>query len=463
MKSKALVKQKHRDKLQAHLRSWIKSKYFLPSICYLVLVLVTAIYLQLTPLYRSKFSMVIPGSGSSNNVNLQEIGQVTSSTTTPFNNNRVNPIVNYKEIIKSNEVIKNAADSSGINLQAFGEIKVGSIQQTSIITIATASNSPELAQKKAWALFEAFENKLDRLRADEARRHDESIINVLSQYNKRLDASRQSIVEFQSSSILISHDQLLQQTRLLSELKQQRLQAEADGSQLNNFVKQLSTNLGVSPSLAGLAFKLQTDSQFRGLLRELDNSASQLSEFSSRWGGSHPKVLAAKTRNKKAHGSLRARSHSLIGNYSTEALEVMNLEASPERAALFSTLIDSYAKFQGNDAKINQLKNSEIQMKEILRVLMREASELEKLEREFQLAEAVYSSAAARLEARKIDVFASYPIIQLMATPTTPSTPFSPKPIFAVLIFVLGFILITSGFLIAWQRQNLINILLKKN
>jgi uncharacterized protein involved in exopolysaccharide biosynthesis len=97
-----------------------------------------------------------------------------------------------------------------------------------------------------------------------------------------------------------------------------------------------------------------------------------------------------------------------------------------------------------------------------LKVYSREIVELERLQREFNMAEAIFTSAAARLEASKADVFASYPVLQMLTTPSYPVTQSSPKEIIAIIAGVAGFIFITFGLFILKQRRNLIQILLKK-
>lgn len=92
----------------------------------------------------------------------------------------------------------------------------------------------------------------------------------------------------------------------------------------------------------------------------------------------------------------------------------------------------------------------------------REAAELERLEREHALAEAVFTSAAAKLEASQADIFVSYPIIQLLSVPSLSTQAKSPSKTIAVGIAALGFLLVTFGLAALWHRDYLIKVLLKK-
>ena len=87
----------------------------------------------------------------------------------------------------------------------------------------------------------------------------------------------------------------------------------------------------------------------------------------------------------------------------------------------------------------------------------------ERLQREYDLAEAVFTSAAARLEASKSDVFASYPIVQLLTAPNEPVQQKSPSMKIAVLGLLAGFIFVTICLLLVWQRSYLVRRLLAQD
>ena len=227
-------------------------------------------------------------------------------------------------------------------------------------------------------------------------------------------------------------------------------------------VAQLSYDLGVSPDLAGRAFKLQTDTQFMGHLKELDESAKQISEFSSVWGKNHPKVKASQKRLVKAEKAAYDRSSVILGMGHAQMLHNVNLSASPQRASLFKELIGTYAQAQGVQAQVDKLTLTAQRVEDELRVLARESTELARLQREHDLAEAVYTSAAAELEAGKADVFASYPVVQMMTAPNDPLQKTSPSMKIAVAGGVLGYFFITAVILIIWQREFLLKRLLNK-
>jgi len=451
------------DRQRARRRSVLRNPYLIwAAVCYSVVTAVIVLYMSRSPVYSSSMALVLPGSGSSSSMQLNEVGHVTSTTKSPYSSATFNPRVNYREILKSREVLENASDAVELPIEVFGMPGIKLTEQTSILMIELRAGSGTMAQSKALALYEAFQNHLDKLRGDEAKRRDESVLKVLDQYIERVNVTRKALIEFQQRALLVSEEQMQQHTQHLAQLRSEKHLAEAEAQQVQNMVAQLSYDLGVSPDMAGRALELQTDTQFVGHLRELDESAKQISEYQSVWGRNHPKVKASQTRLVKAEKAAFDRSSVILGMGHAQMLQNVNLSNSPERASLFKELIGSYAKVQGVNARINKLSLLEQRMQDELRVLAREATELTRLQRNHDLAEAVYTSAAAELEAGKADVFASYPVVQMMTAPNDPIQKISPSLKIAVAGGVLGYCFITAVLLILWQREYLLKRLLNK-
>ncbi|WP_045857216.1 GumC family protein [Teredinibacter purpureus] len=420
-------------------------------------------YLSRPPVYSSVLSIVLPGSGSSSSFNIDNVGAANQVTNTPFSSVAFSPLVNYKEILKSREVMSSVADRLGVRFEDVAKPRVELRERTSILFIHVPSGSPERAQEYGWAIYDSFQESLDRLRQDELFRRDNSVRAALEQYRLRLAQTRSAIVEFQQRSLLVSSDQVAQLMNTITTVNEKILSSRSLARNTEDFVRQLGIDLGVSPSLAGQAFRLQSDPEFKGYLQELDASAMKAAEYSSLWGEKHPKVVAQKARFEGAKSSLLHRSKIIVGEQAGDLLHSMNLQNSVHRADLFASLMDSYAKLQGSQAEINELSQAEAKLRDRLKVYTRESAELERLEREHSLAEAVFTSAAARLEAGKADIFASYPAVQILSVPSLPSKPKSPSKVIAMAVGVLGVVFILFGLITAWHRQYLIDLLLKNS
>ena len=77
------------------------------------------------------------------------------------------------------------------------------------------------------------------------------------------------------------------------------------------------------------------------------------------------------------------------------------------------------------------------------------------------MAEAVFASAIARSESKKTDVYASYPLIQVLENPSLPERPSSPNKKLSIAAGIAATLMLLIGLTLAWVRNPLISRLLK--
>ncbi len=120
---------------------------------------------------------------------------------------------------------------------------------------------------------------------------------------------------------------------------------------------------------------------------------------------------------------------------------------------MLTILIQRSAELAGLEARIaamsRNLESYELRRKELGDV----AARLDDLERDHRIANAVFSSALARIDASKSDIYASYPLLQLLQAPTLPERPSSPRPVFAIAGGALGSLLALMAWTLAWLHQ----------
>jgi uncharacterized protein involved in exopolysaccharide biosynthesis len=89
------------------------------------------------------------------------------------------------------------------------------------------------------------------------------------------------------------------------------------------------------------------------------------------------------------------------------------------------------------------------------------ASRLDDLRRDMQVAEAVFTSALARIDTNKADFYASFPLVQAFELPDLPRRASSPLPILAVAGGAAATILILASLVLTWLRTALLQKILK--
>ena len=130
------------------------------------------------------------------------------------------------------------------------------------------------------------------------------------------------------------------------------------------------------------------------------------------------------------------------------------------RERLFATLTERDASGSGHQSALSELRRQIAEQSQNAGDLVGQASQLADLMRDLRVAEAVFSSALARLDTNKSDPFASYPLVQTLEAPSIPRARSAPSPVFALAGAIAASIFTLLGFLLVWLRQPIIRKLL---
>jgi uncharacterized protein involved in exopolysaccharide biosynthesis len=116
------------------------------------------------------------------------------------------------------------------------------------------------------------------------------------------------------------------------------------------------------------------------------------------------------------------------------AQDVVQLDMSPVggRAELLSRLVEFDSERAGKAAELAALRQQLVEAEARVLDLIEPAAMLEDLQRDFSVAEAVFASTAARSKTSRVDLFVSYPLVQVLENPSLPDEPSSPKRVLAV-------------------------------
>jgi uncharacterized protein involved in exopolysaccharide biosynthesis len=139
------------------------------------------------------------------------------------------------------------------------------------------------------------------------------------------------------------------------------------------------------------------------------------------------------------------------------------LSDSGDRAELFRRLVEAEAARKGLEMQISSLGGTLESNEQKLRAQAVQAAKLEDLDRDHKIAEAVFSSALARVDTNRQDIYASYPLLQVMSDASLPETATSPKPLIAVVAALVGTLLILGALALAWIRQPILQKILKND
>ena len=400
-------------------------------------------------------SLILPGSGAASSVNLAEIGQASSHSSSAFSSNSVSPTETYKRLLAADRVLRAAANRVEVDVRSFGKPQVRLVDQTAFIHVKMVGPDPEAAQRRNAALLEAFFSEIDRLRSDEMDSRQTGGLDAILDYRDSVARTRIEIEGLRKVTGLHSVQQYDRQLDELDALRARIDTAAAAHERQLATVRGLEQRLGADAQMTAHILRLNADTDYVALIDTMARATSNLSQARSRYGEQHPKVLKARTARDAARAKAEARAIALTG-------EASALERSIEggRGALLTELVRQEAVRQGLFAELEKLRTHASFQGERLSELAPLAARLEDLQRDFNVAEAVFASAIARSQSSKADVFASYPLVQVLEDPTLPDRPTSPRKTLALAAGVAASFLLLIALSLGWIRRALIERLI---
>ena len=417
-------------------------------------------YLYFAPTkYTCEWSLILPGAGAGSSLNIADIGSVDSLTPSPFGgNSSIDPRANYKAIAESYTVLAAAARSLNLPVQQFGKPRIKMVDQTSLLEFSIEASTPQQAQKKALALDIALENRINYLRLNEINLRQKGFGIAIASARERLEKAQRRLVAYKTQTGIVSTDQLKSLVTVVDELRRSQIELLGQRARSDSRLGQLTQSLGLTSQQAASAFMLQVDPLFQQYMKDYSEATTSLVIYRAKWGENHPQVIKEVARQNTAQTALSKRASSLMGRSIDEAtLQKLYLSSNGvngnNRAALFQDLVSSKADASGLGGQVTEITQQLGGIEGRLKDLAKKEFVLEGLQRDLQVAEAIFSSTLAKIDVGKTDIFASYPLVQTLLKPGLPDAPSSPKKNFVLLGALLASVLVTTGLTLLWIRK----------
>ncbi|WP_136442599.1 hypothetical protein [Pacificoceanicola onchidii] len=409
------------------------------------------------PRFTSHMSLILPGSGASSSVNLANIGQASTHANSAFASSAVSPTETYKRLLSADRIKRAAATRLGMTPQAFGAPQVQLVDQTAFIHIKMTGENAEAARARNAALLAEFMAEIDRLRGDEQDTRQTGGLEAITDYRASVTRTRADIAALRETSGLHS---AAQYERLLDEADALRARidlARADHARAASAVERLEGKLGVSAQAAARILRLNGDETYLSLMEAEAAAATDLAEAEARYGRRHPNVETAAAALATARARAAARTEALTGSAS-----LPERAGGAGRGALLTELVRQETERAGLYTQMQTLETQRLRQSAELERLAPMAASLEDLQRDFDVAEAVFASAIARTQSQRTDVYASYPLVQVLEDPTLPEKPSSPNRKLALAAGVAATVLLTVALVLGWMRSALIGALTRE-
>ncbi|MFT4793810.1 MAG: hypothetical protein ACJAW4_002816 [Paracoccaceae bacterium] len=417
-------------------------------------------YLMTAPLgYTTKLSLILPGSGAAASVNLHNIGQATSFANSAFASSSISPTETYKRLIGADRILAATAEKLGIARHDLNAPRIELVDQTSLIRLEMTGASPADAQARGSALLAVFFDELDILRADEQAARQTSGEGPMEDYRISVSRTRAAIAALQIESGLLSPDQYDQQLAANDVLTASTHDLAVTLAQETEAVARLEASLAVTAPMAAATLKLYADSDYAAIVAEMSDHAAELARARARFGVRHPLVEQARAAHAGSRRAALAQVQATTG-LSPTAVAEQDLALSGVRASLLAELVAMDARRAGVAAQFAAMDARLMLETARLQSLAPAAARLEDMKRDFAIAEAVFASAIARTQSSKADVYASYPLVQVLEDPSLPDQPSSPKLKLAIAAGGAATFMLLVGLGLGRARRSMISRLL---
>lgn len=413
-------------------------------------------YLKVTkPIYTSEFGLILSAASFGVNVNLPGIGQATSSSGSAMGGSTYDARANYEYIFTSEPVLKKAAAIAKIPESQFSKPRIKLLDNTTIMKFEVTGRSPQEARNKCLALYQAMVYQVNALRSAEFSQRKEPMQKTLLSAQQKLEQAQKHLSEYKVRSGLSYPDQVGNLSSNIEQLRRQRAEVRAQEKFTSQKLQQLSKNLGLLPQEAADAFLLHVDQIFQQNLKDYSEATASLEILITKFGSNHPQVVKESMRQESALAGLLERSELLLGKpMTTVTLSRLALAVNGSgRDTLFQSLVSNQSDQQGLQAQVKTLDSEIKRLEKRLEILSGRQATLENLKRDEQIAEAMFASTLTKLDLGQGDIFAAYPLVQMLVEPSIPDQPTAPKKGFILAGSAAGSIFSTLGLLLLWIRK----------
>lgn len=442
--------------LQHFIASVFAVKFRILFLLILACVAMAALLTTETPKYKTSWVVLLPGTERASTINLDNLGEARSNGSNAYGSVSISPKNTYKEIALSDAVINNAAKLYGVEAIAFSKPKITLIDQTPAMKFTLIGESEEELTYRANLYNDTFHATLDELRKNEIDRNYQGVENNLAEAKQRLANATQAIVDYQTDSDFFSEQQFQRWMDDAESLRTEQTQTSIEASRLEATLVTSLYQLGISSEQAETILLLLSNPSIQSNLQQLSSQISKQIDLRAQYAQENPL-------RKKIDREVAALSYELR-NALREVPQVEQLSdsrlfalLSDDAALTIQNIAKSLATFDGLNAQSSALEEQQREYQQRIRAHTQDAATLADLQRDHQIAEAIFSSALAKLDTSRLDIYATYPLTQLLTQPGGTILRDRLQSKIMILAIVMIFGLLSLALVLAHMRSTLID------
>jgi len=223
-------------------------------------------------------------------------------------------------------------------------------------------------------------------------------------------------VDYQTGSSIISEEQFQRWMNDAEELRTNKTTISTNLAQLNDSITTSLDQLGVSKNQVQALLTLQANP---AVTKTLDTLSQKLAEQASAkllYAKAHPTRQKVDREVSSLSKSVRSMLSTLPDVKQIPDMQLYGLLA-PVNTKTIQNLNIQLANYDGLLAQKNAASKSYVEYLQRIKESTKDAAKLADLQRAHQIAEAIFSSALAKLDTSRLDIYATYPLTQLLTQP----------------------------------------------
>ena len=407
--------------------------------------------------YTSSWTFILPAANSGATVSLDTIGQTSTNPGQPFGSVSLSPKVIYKEILRSEQVQRAAAHTLGMSDKDLVRPRVKLIDETSLMLCTITGRTPEEAQLRARVFISSFNTQLDALRRDEIEKRAATVRDSLGAYQAKLDNARGRILVAQQETGVVSINQFNEASTSIELIRRRLADLNSDLGKLLAEQSQMMSRLGLEADSAAVSLKLIADPTFTKLATDYADVHAAFSQASARLGPMNPVLIDMRQKRSSTLAQLSKFARAAGADEAFKLDRLALVVNNSHQAELLKAMVGHEAQIEGRRREISSLEQELQQRRNEMKVMSGSSARLEDLKKDHLVAEAVFTSAVARLDTNRTDIYASYPMVQVLAEPDLPDNDHHPLLLYAALAALFGTVMITFAWGLLWLRPTWVN------
>ncbi|MFT5571539.1 MAG: hypothetical protein ACI9FR_000456 [Cryomorphaceae bacterium] len=421
----------------------------------LIIALMGVYILLEAPKYKTSWVMLLPGTERSSTISLDNLGETRSSGANAYGSVSISPKNTYKEIALSDAVINKAAAEYGVEANSFSKPRIKLIDQTPAMQSTLIGESKEEPLYRANLFNQTFHNTLDRLRKNEIERNFNGIKANLNDVTTRLAQARREVVAHQIKGDFVSEQQFQRWMSDAESLRVQKTTSDVDKAQTAATIEASLAQLSITAEQSKSLTSLLSNPALKSMLTSLGEKVAEQASLKAQFAAQNPLRKNLDREVSALTKQLRDVLTTVPGIGDMPNTKLFGL-ASERATTAVQGVNDLLARLAGLEAQNQVLKKSRGEYQARIKSHTQSAATLADLQRDHQIAEAIFRSSLAKLDTSRLDIYATYPLTQLLTQPgaTIERDRLKTKLVILASILIVG--MLSRSFILARMRKKIL-------